>query len=94
MGYLDKLKEICSKMQETSQTKDEIDRVAEIQTVITGLEAEEAQTLKNYTELKESYKEAVLHNSYSQDKPKNDIDNTKNISFESMLEEFVKNNNK
>ena len=27
MGYLDQLRELCSKMQETSQTKEEIDTV-------------------------------------------------------------------
>ena len=50
MGYLDQLRELCSKMQETSQTKEEIDTSVQLKNIVDGLEAEEAQTLKNYND--------------------------------------------
>lgn len=90
MGYLDKLKELCAKMQETSQTKDEIDTSAQLSNIVEGLEAEEAQTLKNYNELKESYKEAILHNSFGDKKPVEPVTNTGSIDFNEFLANYTK----
>ncbi len=89
MSYLDKLKELCSKMQEVSNTKEEIDRSAELSNIVEGLEAEEAQTLKNYNELKASYKEAILHNSFGDKKPVEPVTNTGSIDFNEFLNNYM-----
>lgn len=94
MGYLDELKKICSEMTEVAPDKQAIDRCAELSVVIDKLEEENNSFMKNYDELKNAYKEAVLHNSYGDNKPSNDIGDTKPVSFENMLNEFVSNNNK
>lgn len=94
MTYLEQLKQLCSEMQEISNTKEEIDRSARLGNIIEGLEQEENQTLKNYDELKASYKEAILHNSYGDKKPTDPVTNTTSVEFGEFLENFMKNNNK
>lgn len=94
MTYLEQLKQLCSEMQEISNTKEEIDRSARLGNIIEGLEQEENQTLKNYDELKASYKEAILHNSYGDKKPVDVVTDTKSLDFNEFLDEFMKNNNK
>lgn len=91
MGYLDQLRELCSKMQETSQTKEEIDTSVQLKNIVDGLEAEEAQTLKNYNELKASYKEAILHSSFGDKKPVDSVTNTGSIDFNEFLNKWTEN---
>lgn len=96
MGYLDKLKEICSKMTEVASDKAQIDRCAELSVTIDKLEEEQTQMLKSYDEMKASYKDAVIHNSYSNQPPKSIEAQTgaQSVSFEAVLKEFMANNNK
>lgn len=94
MSYLEKLKEICAKMQESSETKEQIDQSAQLSNIIEGLEAEEAQTLKNYNELKASYKEAILHNSFGDKKPVEPVTNTGSIDFNEFLNAYLEKDKK
>lgn len=94
MSYLEKLKEICAKMQESSETKEQIDQSAQLSNIIEGLEAEEAQTLKNYNELKASYKEAILHNSFGDKKPVEPVTNTGSIDFNEFLNTYLEKDKK
>lgn len=89
MTYLEQLKQLCSEMQEISNTKEEIDRSARLGNIIEGLEQEESQTLKNYDELKASYKEAILHNSYGDKKPVDVVTDTKSLDFNEFLNEWT-----
>lgn len=95
MSYLEKLKEICSKMTEVATDKAQIDRCAELSVTIDSLEKEQTDLLKNYDEMKASYKDAVIHNSYSKQPPKTIEAQTgaQTVSFESVLKEFMANNN-
>jgi len=89
MSYLDDLKKICSEMTEVASDKASIDKAAEMSVVINKLEQEQTKFLKDYDELKGAYKDAILHNSYGDNKPSNDIGDTKVVSFEEMLNEFI-----
>lgn len=89
MGYLEELKKLCSKMQETSQTKEEIDTSAQLSNIVDGLEAEEAQTLKNMNELKAAYKDAILHNSFGDKKPVEPATNTGSVDFNEFLNNYI-----
>ena len=95
MGYLDKLKEICGQMTEVASDKAQIDRCAQLSVTINELEQEQTQMLKNYDELKASYKDAIMHGSYSSQAPKDDIEaHTKPFSFEEQLASFMANKKK
>ena len=92
MGYLDKLKELCAQYTETANTKEELDFSVNLKNTIDGLEAEEAQILKNQDELKAAYKEAILHNSFGDKKPVDPVTNTTSVDFNEFLNNFMKNN--
>lgn len=89
MSYLEDLKKICSEMTEVASDKASIDKAAEMSVVINKLEQEQTKFLKDYDELKGAYKDAILHNSYGDNKPSNDIGDTKPVSFEEMLNQFI-----
>lgn len=89
MSYLEDLKKICSEMTEVASDKASIDKAAEMSVVINKLEQEQTKFLKDYDELKGAYKDAILHNSYGSNKPSNDIGDTKTVSFEEMLNQFI-----
>ena len=89
MGFLDDLKRICSEMSEIATDKASIDKVAELSVTINKVEEENTKLLKDYDELKGAYKDAILHNSYGSNKPSNDIGDTKAVSFEDCLNEFM-----
>ena len=89
MSYLEDLKKICSEMTEVASDKASIDKAAEMSVVINKLEQEQTKFLKDYDELKGAYKDAILHNSYGENKPSNDIGDTKSVSFEEMLNQFI-----
>lgn len=89
MGFLDDLKRICSEMSEIATDKTSIDKVAELSVTINKVEEENTKLLKDYDELKGAYKDAILHNSYGSNKPSNDIGDTKTVSFEDCLNEFM-----
>lgn len=89
MSYLEDLKKICSEMTEVASDKASIDKAAEMSVVINKLEQEQTKFLKDYDELKGAYKDAILHNSYGDNKPSNDIGDTKSVSFEEMLNQFI-----
>ena len=88
MGYLDELKKLCAKMQETSNTKEEIDTSAQLSNIVDGLEAEEAQTLNTMNELKAAYKDAILHNSFGDKKPVEPATNTGSVDFDEFLQNY------
>ena len=92
MSYLEDLKKLCSEMQEVSNTKDEIDTTAKLSNIIEGLEAEQDQNLRQYNELKASYKDAVLHNSYGEKKAPEVTTGTTGINFEDFLKQFESQN--
>lgn len=92
MGYLEDLKKICSEMTEVASDKSTIDKCAELSVTIDKLEEENTNLLKNMDELKKAYKESIIHGSFGDNKPA-DVTNsdTKEVSFENMLNEFMKN---
>lgn len=94
MSYLEDLKKICADMTEVASDKASIDKVAEMSVVINKLEEEQTKLLKNYDEIKASYKDAIMHNSYGENKPSNDIGDTKPVSFEDCLAKFMSENKK
>lgn len=94
MSYLEDLKKICAEMTEVASDKASIDKMAEMSVVINKLEDEQTKLLKNYDELKGAYKDAILHNPYGENKPSNDIGDTKPVSFEDCLAKFMSEQNK
>lgn len=89
MGYLDKLRQICADYTERAQSKEEIEKATELAQAITQAEKDEAETLETIKELKASYKDAILHGSYGENKT-NDIDGTKPVSFEDYIKNKFK----
>lgn len=89
MSYLEDLKKICAEMTEVASDKASIDKMAEMSVVINKIEEENTKLLKNYDELKGAYKDAILHNPYGENKPSNDIGDTKSVSFEDCLAKFM-----
>lgn len=92
MSFLEDLKRICSEMSEIATDKKAIDKCAELSVTINKVEEENTKLLKDYDELKGAYKDAILHNPYGNNKPSNDIGDTKSVSFEDMLNEFMEAN--
>lgn len=89
MSYLEDLKKICAEMTEVASDKASIDKMAEMSVVINKIEEENTKLLKNYDELKGAYKDAILHNPYGENRPSNDIGDTKPVSFEDCLTKFM-----
>lgn len=89
MSYLEDLKKICAEMTEVASDKASIDKMAEMSVVINKIEEENTKLLKNYDELKGAYKDAILHNPYGENRPSNDIGDTKPVSFEDCLAKFM-----
>ena len=89
MSYLEDLKKICAEMTEVASDKASIDKMAEMSVVINKLEDEQTKLLKNYDELKGAYKDAILHNPYGENRPSNDIGDTKPVSLEDCLANFM-----
>lgn len=89
MSYLEDLKKICAEMTEVASDKASIDKMAEMSVVINKIEEENTKLLKNYDELKGAYKDAILHNPYGENRPSNDIGDTKSVSFEDCLAKFM-----
>lgn len=94
MGFLDELKKICADFTETANTKEELDFSVKLTNTINGLEAEEAQTLKQYDELKAAYKDAILHGTYGDTKPVEVASGSTGRSLEELLQEAINKKNK
>lgn len=88
MGTLDELKKIVADAFEAATDRESIDRFAKINNSISDVEIEQNELLKKNAELVESYKKLVMHTSFSEPMPVDDIGATA-PDFNEMLTHFL-----
>lgn len=93
MDKLEELKKQVATLIEGTQDTDLIKSLASINDSIKGVEEEHKTLLNKNVELATSYKNAILHGGFN-DKPLEDTTGTKVVDFETMLNEFIKKENK
>ena len=84
-----KLQEQIKVLLDKAEDKELIDALININNTANEMISEHDQLLVKHDELKKSYKDAVMHSSFKE-APKNDPVETKAVSFEDMLANFIK----
>ena len=84
-----KLQEQIKVLLDKAEDKELIDALVNINNTANEMISEHDQLLAKHDELKKSYKDAVMHSSFKE-APKNDPVETKTVSFEEMLANFIK----
>lgn len=93
MDKLNELKEQLKVLIDNTEDTELIKSIASINDTVKGIEDEQNQLLNKNMELAKSYKEAILHGGFTS-KPVEDATGTKVVDFDTMLNDFLKKENK
>ena len=90
-SYLTQLKSLVSGMFEKAQDKENIETLSVINNTIEKAEKEQADLMDKHNELLASYKEAIMHQSFT-DMSKKAVDPiaSKPVTLEEALNDFLK----
>lgn len=92
MSKLEELEKIVKEQFDKAETKEQIDCFAAIKNKFDEVQREQDEFNQRFVELTKSYKDVIQHTSFKIDgEPKDTID-SKPISFEDALSQFLKEN--
>ena len=91
---LNQLKTLVADMFKDAEDKESIDKLAKVNNAIDDVAQEQDTLVAKHSELLASYKDAILHSSFKDDKEPGDAvpGNVSMPSFEDALDKFMNNN--
>lgn len=92
MSKIEDLKNTLKVLLEATEDTNQIQQIASINNIVNDIEIEQNDMLTKHNELKTAYKEAIMRGGMVKQEPVEDVASTKAVDFDSMLQEFIKNN--